>query len=243
MNNAGRRTLISILILAAAIVALVVVLWPSKVRHKFPPGLVSEQPAIKLPPPVYTGRTPVEEALHERRSVRSFSGSPLGLSEISQLLWAAQGITEAGKGLRTAPSAGALYPLEVYVLSGNVRDLPAGIYRYRPPGHELVKTADGDMRRELYSAAADQTPVREAPAVIIFSAHYGRTIAKYGKRGIRYVNAEAGSAVENVYLQAVSLGLGTVVIGAFKDGDVKDIVKMAGDEEPLYIMPVGKKSR
>ncbi|MEJ2695340.1 MAG: SagB/ThcOx family dehydrogenase [Candidatus Sulfobium sp.] len=241
VNNAGKRSLISILLLASAIIALVIVLWPSRVKHEAPSILVSEGPVVKLPSPAYTSRTPVEKALSERRSVRTYTDSALTLSEISQLLWAAQGITQDRKGLRAAPSAGALYPLEVYVLSGNVKDLPAGIYRYRPLGHELVNTADGDKRQELYSAARNQTSVREAPAAIVFSARYGRTNAKYGERGVRYVNAEAGAAVENIYLQAVSLGLGTVVIGAFGEGDVKAVIRMTAEEEPLYIMPVGRK--
>lgn len=198
------------------------------------PGLV-----IELPEPRLTGDTSVEEALFTRRSIREYRDEPLTLSDVSQLLWAAQGITDK-RGFRTAPSAGALYPLELYLVAGNVTDIPAGIYKYSPYKHNLTRIVDGDKRDELSDAALEQECVRRCSAAIVFSAVYERTTGKYGKRGIRYVHIEVGHAAENLHLQAVSLNLGTVAVGAFFDDEVKQIMNLPEDEEPLYIMPVGK---
>ncbi|MEW6416825.1 MAG: SagB/ThcOx family dehydrogenase [Nitrospirota bacterium] len=209
-------------------------------KEKDEPMSKDESEIIKLPEPAYKSNTSVEEALLKRRCVRDYKDKPLTLAEVSQLLWAAQGIT-GSFGFRTAPSAGALYPLEVYIFAGNVRDLPGGIYRYRPHKHGIEMVVKGDKRNELCSAALNQSSVRDAPAVIVFSAVYERTTVKYGERGIRYVHIEAGHAAQNVFLQAVSLNLGAVVIGAFYDDEVKKIMKMPDREQPLYIMPVGRK--
>ena len=194
---------------------------------------------ISLPEPVQDSDTSIEEALRIRRSTRSYNNKPLTLAEVSQLLWAAQGITSP-RGLRTAPSAGALYPLEIYVVAGNVDDLPDSVYKYRPDKHELTRVLDGDKRNGLCSAALGQTSVRNAAAVIVISAAYDRTTVKYGDRGITYVHMESGHAAQNVFLQAVPLNLGTVVIGAFYDDAVKKVLKMPESEHPLYIMPVGR---
>ena len=195
---------------------------------------------IKLPKPKYDSNTSVEQALLKRRSVRAYKDASLTLTEVSQLLWAAQGITDPRRGFRTAPSAGALYPLELYVVAGNVNDLPDGIYKYRSHGHELAMVVEGDKRTELCNAALDQPSVKDAAAVIVFSAVYKRTTGKYREKGIRYVHIEVGHAAQNIYLQAVSLNLGTVVIGAFDDEEVKKIMNIGDKEQPLYIMPVGK---
>ncbi|WP_337866714.1 SagB/ThcOx family dehydrogenase [Ignavibacterium sp.] len=195
---------------------------------------------LKLPKPKYESNTPIEKALLERRSVREYKDEPLTLSELSQLLWAAQGITEPGKGFRTAPSAGALYPLEVYLVVGNVKGLASGVYKYRPLEHEIAKVRDGDVRNELTAAALGQSWVGEGSIVIVFSAVYERTTRKYGDRGIKYVHMEVGHTAQNVWLQAVSLNLGTVVIGAFKDNEVSSILNIPDKEKPLCIMPVGK---
>jgi SagB-type dehydrogenase family enzyme len=200
----------------------------------------NNQEIIKLPEPKYDSSTLIEKVLLNRRSVRSYKDEPLALKEVSQLLWAAQGITDP-RGFRTAPSAGALYPLEVYVVIGNVNDLPKGIYKYTPNTHELMRILKGDKRTELCRAALDQEPVKYAPIVIIFSAVYKRTTVKYGERGIRYVHIEVGHAAQNVFLQAISLNLGAVVIGAFYDEEVKKILNMPIKEQPLYIIPIGKK--
>ena len=194
---------------------------------------------IKLPEPVQDSKTSIEKAIRKRRSVRSFTEGSLTLAEVSQLLWAAQGITSP-RGLRTAPSAGALYPLEMYLAAGNVDALPDGVYRYRPVRHELVRVIAGDKRPELCAAAFGQTSVRNAAAVIVFAAVYERTTVKYGDRGIPYVHMETGHAAQNVFLQAVPLNLGTVVIGAFYDAGVRKALRMSDREQPLYIMPVGR---
>jgi len=192
---------------------------------------------VKLPEPRYDSNTSIEEALLRRRSIREYSSEPLSLAEVSQLLWAAQGITSKWGG-RTSPSAGATYPLELYVVVGEVKDLEKGVYKYDPKKHELRKVLDKDVREELGEAAFGQQWVKNAAIVIVFSAVYERTTKIYGERGIRYVHMEVGHAAQNVYLQAVSLELGTVVVGAFDDEKVKEILKIK--EDPLYLMPVGK---
>lgn len=194
---------------------------------------------IKLPAPAQKSGTSIEEAMLKRRSIRRYKDVPLILSEISQLLWAAQGVTSLD-GLRTAPSAGALYPLEVYLVAGNVDGLPAGVYNYRPNSHELKKITNGDKRTELSKAALSQAPVKNAAAVIVISAVYERITGKYGKRGIQYTHIETGHAAQNVQLQAVSLELATVVIGAFHEDSVREVLKMSDAEVPLYIIPVGR---
>lgn len=198
-----------------------------------------KQEAIKLPQPNFKSSTSIEEAMLKRRSVRYFSDKPLTLAEISQLLWSAQGITNTKEGLRTAPSAGALYPLEVYVVAGKVENLETGIYKYKPQTHELIKIVDGDKRTELYNAALQQSSIQTAPANLVFAAVYERTSRKYKDRAERYVHIEIGHAAQNVCLQAVSLGLGTVTIGAFYDDKVKKAMHLPKNEEPLYIMPIG----
>lgn len=199
-----------------------------------------KQEVLKLPKPNFKSNTSVEEAMLKRRSVRYFADKSLTLAEISQLLWSAQGITEQRNGLRTAPSAGALYPLEVYIVAGKVENLEAGIYKYKPQTHELIKIADGDKRTELYNAALQQSSIQTAPASLVFSAVYERTSWKYGNRAERYVHIEIGHASQNVCLQVVSLGLGTVTIGAFYDDKVKRVMQLTKNEDPLYIMPIGK---
>lgn len=183
----------------------------------------------------------LEELLLQRRSVRRYADAPLTQDEVFKLLWAAQGITRAGGG-RTAPSAGALYPLEIYVVAGNVEDLAPGVYKYEPVGDELVHVKDGDVRASLAAAALGQGCVREAAIDIVIGAVYERTTAKYGSRGDRYVHIEVGHAAQNICLQAPALGLGLVTVGAFQDDLVKMIIGMEADETPLYIIPVGRKT-
>jgi SagB-type dehydrogenase family enzyme len=195
---------------------------------------------IKLPRPLYNGGFSVEYALQQRRSVRNFKKGPLSLAEVSQLLWAAQGLTDPG-GFRTAPSAGALYPLEVYIAVGSLENLTAGVYKYIPLEHQLVKTVEGDMRRELSTAALNQSWVKNNAALLVFSAVEYRTTQKYGRRGTRYVHIEVGHAAQNVFLQAETLNLGVAVVGAFNDESVEGIMKMSRDEHALYLMPIGRK--
>jgi SagB-type dehydrogenase family enzyme len=195
---------------------------------------------IKLPAVKLKGAISLEEALFKRRSVRGYSQEALTIEEISQLLWAAQGITERTRGLRTAPSAGALYPLEIHVVSGSITGLAKGVYQYRPREHGLLKVSDDDVRRKLSNAALDQESVRDAPAVLVFSAVIERTAVKYGTRATRYVHMELGHAAQNVSLQATAMNLGAVTVGAFYDDDVKSIMGMDTGESALYIMPIGR---
>ena len=213
---------------------------PVEHKNKIPMQKIEVGERIKLPEPRYTSNTSIEAALSQRRSIRAYSGENLTIAEVSQLLWAAQGITSPGGG-RTAPSAGALYPLELYVVVGDVEGIDKGVYKYIPEEHELEKVKDSDIRAELADAALEQACVRDAAIDLVFTAVYERTTGKYGERGIKYVQMEAGHAAQNVYLQAVALDLGTVVIGAFVDSEVKEIMNMQEQETPLYIMPVGRK--
>ncbi|MBN1402573.1 MAG: SagB/ThcOx family dehydrogenase [Anaerolineae bacterium] len=193
---------------------------------------------IALPTPLARGALSVEEALRLRRSMRDYADEPLSLSEVAQCLWAAQGITDP-RGYRTAPSAGATYPLELYLLAGEVDGLEPGLYRYLPAQHGLVPGRSGDLRDDLASAALGQAWVRRAPACLVFAAAFERTTARYGHRGRQYVHMEAGHAAQNVYLQAAALGLGTVAVGAFEDSQVQALLDLPADQELLYLMPVG----
>ncbi|MDP3483518.1 MAG: SagB/ThcOx family dehydrogenase [Sulfuricella sp.] len=192
-----------------------------------------------MPQPRTDGPVSVERALKQRRSVRDFSAAALSLDEIGQLLWSAQGVTHP-EGLRTAPSAGALYPLELTVVVGNVTGLSAGVYRYDPAGHVLTPLAAGDRRADLARAAFGQSWMQKAPALIAFGAVEARITRKYGQRGNLYVHIEVGHAAQNVFLQAEALGLGAAVVGAFDDAAVAAVLQMPKEEKPLYLMPVGK---
>ncbi|RKX19422.1 MAG: nitroreductase [Candidatus Zixiibacteriota bacterium] len=194
---------------------------------------------IDLSPPVEKSDLSVEEAFSRRRSIRNFENVPLSLAEISQLLWSAQGITD-NRGFRTSPSAGALYPLEIYVVADKIEGLSAGVYKYLPSKHELELISDGNKLAQLADAALMQAWVENSPAVIVITAVYERTTIKYGKRGIRYVHIEVGCAAQNIYLQSVSLNLGTTFIGAFDDQQVKNVLNIPDNENPLAIMPIGK---
>jgi SagB-type dehydrogenase family enzyme len=180
-----------------------------------------------------------EELLQQRRSVRTFGKTPLNLTELGQLLWAAQGISHP-QGLRTTPSAGALYPLELYVVAGEVEGLPSAVYHYLPEGHRLLKTAPGDRRKELARAALDQSWLCDAAVVVVFTAIYERTTCKYGERGVRYVHMEVGHAAQNLFLQAEAQALGSVVVGAFQDDEVSKVLELPTDTQPLILMPVGR---
>lgn len=195
---------------------------------------------IKLPSPVYDSNTSVEEALLKRRSIRNYSSKQLNLTELSQILWSAQGITDKTSGLRTAPSAGALYPLEIYVAAANVKDLNPGIYKYNPQDHSLKKISEGDKRTEISNASLQQESITSASAIVVITAVYERTSVKYGKRTERYVNMEVGHVGQNIYLQAVSLGLGTVMVGAFNDEALKKVLTLPDNEHPLALYPLGK---
>jgi SagB-type dehydrogenase family enzyme len=194
---------------------------------------------ITLPAPHDDGPCSVERALHQRRSVRTYTDAPLALAEVSQLVWAAQGVTHA-EGGRTAPSAGALYPLTVSLVVGHVHSLATGIYRYHPQHHVLGRVRDGDPRAELAAAALEQSWLQESAIVLVLSALYERTTARYGERGRRYVHMEVGHVGQNIQLQAVSLHLGTVVVGAFDDRKVQRLMQLTTSEVPLSLIPVGR---
>jgi SagB-type dehydrogenase family enzyme len=197
---------------------------------------------ITLPAPRLTGPVSLEESLNARRSVREFTDEPLSLLEVSQLLWAAQGITSPTGG-RTAPSAGGLYPLEIYLVAGTVRNLPAGIYHYVPDGHQLSLISAGDYLQKLSQASLGQKAVAAAAVDLVISSVYDRTTKKYGERGVRYADIEAGHAAQNIVLQAVAIRLGAVTIGAFDDIQVKKLLSLAEVETPLYVIPVGYPAR
>ena len=187
---------------------------------------------LDLPEPRTDSEVSLEETLARRRSVRQYTDQPLTMEEISQLLWAAQGVTRDW-GARTAPSAGALYPLEVYVAT------PEGLYHYLPDGHRAEVLSQEDLRWALARAGLDQSAIHDAPAVFVIAAVYARTSGKYGKRAERYVKLEAGHVGQNILLQAVALDLGGVPIGAFHDDQVQRALGLPANYEPLYLIPVG----
>jgi len=201
-------------------------------------AMADPQKSVDLPSPRLQGGDALEDALQRRRSVRDFSKQALTLDQVGQLLWAAQGETDES-GLRASPSAGALYPLELYLFAGSVGELEPGIYHYEVGAHRLSRVASGDRRRELARAALGQSAVSEAAAVIAVGALYSRTTGKYGNRGRRYVHMEAGHAAQNVLLQATAMGLDAVPIGAFDDSDVARAASMPRGTQALYLLPVG----
>jgi SagB-type dehydrogenase family enzyme len=195
--------------------------------------------AVRLPAPRREGPMSLEASFAARRSVRALARDSLSLADAAQLLWAAQGVNREPRG-RTAPSAGGTYALEMYLLAGRVRDLPAGMYRYRPATHDLVLVRSGDLREELVSTAVRQTWATDAALFLVFAGVYERTAARYGSRAERYVPMEVGHAAQNVYLQAAALNLGTTFQGAFNDTAVTRVLGLPPAERPLGIMPVGR---
>ncbi|NJE02869.1 SagB/ThcOx family dehydrogenase [Thermococcus sp. MV11] len=190
---------------------------------------------IALPAPKRRGEISLEEAIDLRKSVRLYTDEPLTLEEVSQILWAAYGINRWGR--RTYPSAGACYPFEVYVVAENVHGLAPGIYHYHEEDHSLELIKRGHFGKTLAEACLNQRCVATAPVNVVIVTHYERTTRRYGERGIRYVHIDAGHMGQNIYLQATALGLGTVVVGAFRDEEVKRAMNVPG--EPLYVFPLG----
>ncbi len=189
---------------------------------------------IVLPSPEVDGAMTVEAAIQARRSVRSFAPEVLSMEQMGQLAWAAQGVTDPGRNLRTAPSAGATYPMELYLVSAQ------GMYRYRAEGHQLLQIAETDLRAPLASAALGQSSVSAAPVVVVITAVFERTARSYGDRAARYVYIEAGHIAQNIHLQAVAMGLGSVPVGAFDDAQVAEVLDLPDDHEPVYLIPVGR---
>jgi SagB-type dehydrogenase family enzyme len=185
---------------------------------------------IKLPNPDTIGKMPLETAIYQRRSIRSFTDKDLSMEQISQLLWAAQGITDKKSGFRSAPSAGALYPITIYLAKND------GLFEYIPKTHSIRMISDKDLRGNLASASLGQRSVSQAAVDIIITANYKITQKKYGSRMDMYVWLETGHIAQNVLLQAVALGLASVPIGVFNDSQVKSVIKT---KDPLYILPIG----
>jgi SagB-type dehydrogenase family enzyme len=193
---------------------------------------------VKLPEPQYKGTMSVEEAISLRQSVRRFKHDKLTMQQLSQLLWAAQGKVSNS---RTVPSAGTTYPLQVYIAAGIncVEGLESGVYLYHVETHSLLPHLKGDKREQLSEAAMEQDCVLNAPLDIVVCASYIKTTEHYGERGTRYVHMEAGHLGQNVSLQAVALGMGSVMVGAFNDNEVSNVLSLEGQIKPLYIIPVG----
>lgn len=212
-----------------------------KSESKLESGILSLQSnIIELPEPRLESNVSVEQALLNRRSVRNYKNQPMTIAEAGQLLWAAQGITEKSRGFRTAPSAGATFPFEIYLVAGDVSGLAAGIYQYDYHHHRLMLRREGDFRAILSESALGQSSITDGAINIVLTGIYERTRQRYGDRGIRYVHIEAGHIAQNVLLQAVALGLGSVPIGAFNDNKVGERLDIPKNEIPLYILPVGR---
>lgn len=216
---------------------------PSPVR---PQQAVTQDTLIALPAPSTDGGISVEKALATRRSHRTLAGDALTLRQLSQLLWAGQGVTATTENpprrLRTAPSAGATYPMELYAVVSAVDGLDAGVYRYVPASHALAVVSKGDVRPALFEAASRQAAVGAAPVTLVLAAVVARTAARYAERAERYVAIEVGAVGENIYLQAESLALGTVYMGAYRDDAVKAVLGLPADQAVYGVLPVGKVS-
>lgn len=197
--------------------------------------------SITLPPPAAVGTMSLEEAMALRRSVRKFEAGALTLNEISRLLWAAQGST--GSSHRTSPSAGATYPLEVYLVAGKVEGLARGAYHYQPKQHRLEVVSYADILSHLPAAALEQSWLKRAAAVVVITAVFERTTARYGQRGERYAQMESGHAAQNLLLQASAIGLCATPVGAFSDSAVSRLLQLPERETPLYLIPVGRCAR
>ncbi len=219
-------------VLVLIIVIMLMGLWYFILPMEVNSAMENEN-VISLPEPKLKGAVSLEEAIQRRRSKRSYISQELTLEEISQLLWSVQGITDERMGFRAAPSAGALYPLEIYLVKAD------GLYLYLPDGHRIKRLSEKDLRRPLAQAALWQGYIAQAPIDIVICAVYERVTSKYGKRGVRYTDIEVGHAAQNLHLQAVVLGLGSVPIGAFDDDAVKKVLSLPKDHQPLYIIPVG----
>ena len=199
--------------------------------------------SISLPKPSFDGKVSVEKAIKGRRTVRDFREKSLSLNHLSQLVWAGQGITDLLENKRAAPSGGALYPLDIYILVGEngVERMKGGGYRYLTKEHSLLPIAKGDSRKEIALASLSQMWMAQAPIIFIITAEYRRITGKYGERGIRYALIEVGHVGQNLFLQAEALGLGAGIVGAFNDTEVSNIAGLPPKHEPLLIMPVGYK--
>ena len=206
----------------------------------------ADLPTIDLPPPTCEQRPSYWEVVRARRSLRNFSDEPLSTLDLSHLLWSSQGITRKiqGFGLRTAPSAGALYPVETYLVVHNVSGMEAGVYHYGVESHALKELRRGDFRIPVARAALDQEIAYSAPVVFIWTAVFERSIWKYKQRAYRYVYLDAGHIAQNVALSAVALGLGSCQIAAIYDDEANELIGVDGrNESTLYMTVVGKEEK
>lgn len=211
------------------IIALVSVIWSLSASA----AETSEPAVISLPEPLKQSDTSLEEALWQRRSVRSFTDRVPDWQQVGQLLWAAQGINRAENQHRTSPSAGALYPIEMYVV------LPQGFYHYDPAKHAAVELSKDDMRKALMESGTTQDTIQQSPCVFIICAVVERTEARFKERAMRYVLQETGHTAQNILLQLVSLGMGGVPIGGLEDETVQKVLELPADHRPLYIIAAG----
>jgi SagB-type dehydrogenase family enzyme len=197
---------------------------------------------VPLPKPSFIGKKSVEEAIKARRTVRHFKAKALNLEQLSQILWAAYGVTANGF-YKSVPSAGALYPLDIWVAAGKngVEGLQAGVYQYIPKAHRLTQIKAGEVRDDIARASLYQGWMAEAPVIFIITGEYERCTRKYGERGIPYTYIEAGHAGQNIFLQAEVLGLGTGIVGAFHNDVVQKVLGIGKVYDPILIMPVGYK--
>jgi len=206
-------------------------------------GVQVSDAAIALPKPSLDGKVSVEKAIQRRRTIRDFRDTPLSIQQLAQLLWAAQGITDQKYGKRTAPSGGARYPLDIYIIAGKkeVEGLEEGVYHYVPENHSISSMNKKDLRREVGSASLGQMWMAGAPVIFVITTENGRITGRYGDRGIRYAQIEAGHVGQNLFLQAEALGLGAGIVGAFNDEQVVQVMGLPSQHEPLLILPVGYK--
>lgn len=210
--------------------------------------MTSDQPAIahptyQLPPPKTEGGLPLTEALAHRKSVRKYTDAPLGLEDISQLLWAAEGATHNSAhrtGLRTAPSAGGLYPLEIYLVCGAVDGVDVGVYHHTHETHSLTQTTPEDVRTAMADLSAHQDWMADCTCAVVITADVKRTAVKYGKRARRYVHMEVGHVAQNILLQATALGLANATVGAFKDRELKSLLHLSDNVHPYLILTIGR---
>ena len=208
------------------------------------PAEAMDSSHVLLPEPRYESTTSVEEALKGRRSIRDFSEEPLGIEEVSQLLWAGQGVTSED-GKRTVPSAGATYTIELYIIALNVEGFSKGIYHYNPSEHSLIRIREGDFREELLGATRNQPRFEKVPVSIIIAGNFERHKKKFG--GVpedlvkTWVYTEAGHASQSMYLQSESLGLGMVLMGGFDESKLNSLLELPSNETSLYLIPLGRK--
>jgi SagB-type dehydrogenase family enzyme len=222
-------------VLGAAVIAAVLIASPACVAR----AQQNPSASIKLPEVRRQGAMSLEGALWARRSTRALARDTIALAELGQLLWAAQGVNRPD-GHRTAPSAMAAYPLELYVLVSRVRDLPAGVYHYKPAGHELESVTTGDRLPEFVATAARATWIGDAAVVVVFAGAFDRAAGRFRDRAERFIAIEVGAAAQNLYLQAAALGLGTTYAASAQDSAVTQIVGLPSGQRPMGIMPVGR---